>query len=157
MNAETWKKCLENRRSDDLTASVRFMVMENGGKSLQRIMIHKAKLSDQINVGIELIRAISIFHENGFIHGDIHTGNIIVSPTPAGELNLRVIDFGRSFPIRPNRSNKPVNKEGFWRSIQCTHWQMMGLQWGMRDDLLKALYVLAEVSPIQWGAGIALS
>lgn len=41
-----------------------------------------------------LISAIMTYQEEGIIHGDIHNGNIIVSP----DENVHLIDFGTSFP-----------------------------------------------------------
>lgn len=45
---------------------------------------------------IEMIKQIKL---RGISHGNLHTGNILVSVTPAGKIKLWMIDFGRSSVI----------------------------------------------------------
>jgi serine/threonine protein kinase len=51
---------------------------------------------DVLDIGIQLIKAIEILHENGFTHNDLKLENIMIkgSGKSGSENNVVVIDYG---------------------------------------------------------------
>lgn len=44
----------------------------------------------------QLVQKYTKMHELGVVHGDMHTGNIVVQKLARGRFSVRIIDFGRS-------------------------------------------------------------
>lgn len=57
-------------------------------------------LEDFLKVAIALVKATNDFHQNGWVHGDIHTNNMVIREVAGTDkIEVDLIDFGMSRPI----------------------------------------------------------
>jgi serine/threonine protein kinase len=90
---------------------------------------------------LELLRILELLHARGVAHGDVHPGNVVINDKTG---KVKIIDFGRAFfPVdfqdKPVRIRDPFS---FTHSLY-SHWNILGDRFGFRDDLFKAMHVLA--------------
>ena len=127
-------------------AAVRYMIMEKGGRSLERMMAEGFvfSLKKGMKVLKQLFEALEIIHSGDFIHGDIHRGNVVESPTEPDKYWL--IDFGMA---------RFVEREAAGSKLYCcvnprvntvsTHWTLCGQSPSFRDDAMQALMTVATI------------
>ncbi len=154
--------CVENG------AKARALIMERTGVSVgffQKTYINTSSPSLQyilfaIRVGLRTIELLEILHNSGFVHGDVHPGNVAFRDSSdymedvvnSSEMpDLMLIDFGRSrfFPIeipfehlpRHHMSTSTMNLA---RDL-LSHWQLNGYKTGRRDDLYRAMELTASI------------
>jgi serine/threonine protein kinase len=92
-----------------------------------------------------LIEAIERIHDQGVVHGDIHWGNVVLVKR-GDQQSIALIDFGNAMFVDemvglPEMARAP-------RSLNhClySHWNIEGFRFSYRDDVYKALLVLAFV------------
>jgi hypothetical protein len=97
-----------------------------------------------MSVGIGLIQTLERLHAQNIVHGDIHSGNVLGKMGNARRVpDLKLIDFGRSFRSIENPDKCPIFPLFTHYSYWYTHWQMEGYCWGKRDDVYKAIQVIA--------------
>ena len=99
-------------------------------------------------IGEGLIRTLWGLHsELKIVHGDIHQGNVMLYEDPErGTVKyLTLLDFGRAFHQSHYISQYPIRPFGEWRSHMNTQWQIEGYAWAARDDLYKAIQVVAQI------------
>jgi serine/threonine protein kinase len=127
-------RCLVMRRAAGMTLNAYRKKFRKG----------KLNFSTAIELGELLISAIARLHrEGGIVHGDIHSGNIMidVDPTTGNIRGLKLIDFGEAFkPIDPisNQIGKIPHVHFLF-----SPWQNMGLPASMRDDVFRAIQAIA--------------
>jgi hypothetical protein len=119
-----------------------------------------------IRVGLATIELLKSLHSREIIHGDIHCGN--VAWTLDGS-RIVLIDFGRARIINADEDQhhasyqltspvEVVNSgfDNFKGQLEChmfdTPWEMMGMKRSFRDDIFRALRLVAE---ILYGGGTA--
>ncbi len=68
-------------------------------------------LNFYLNIFIQLAEAITSLNENGMLHRDLKTENILLNK----KMGINVIDFGSSYPIRSN-----LKKRREIYSSECT-------------------------------------
>jgi serine/threonine protein kinase len=75
-----------------------FVVLELiEGETLQKIVYEEAlSYSDFLDVTRQILAAIIAADELSLVHRDIKPGNIMLTPLPSGELQVKVLDFGVS-------------------------------------------------------------
>jgi len=150
MKQEEWDECISR-------GSVRYMIVK---RSMWQTLHDYRRLYlngilpfvGGLTVVQELLRTIQRLHENlDIVHGDIHTGNILINIRES-LLEMKLIDFGRSkFDNRQLTSDR-VNAVGFWKSYMCSPWQIDGRAWARRDDVYKAIHVLGFlINPYLYG------
>lgn len=67
------------------------------GETLQKVVYEGAlSYADFLDVARQLLAAIIAADEMGLVHRDIKPGNIMLTPMPSGELQVKVLDFGVS-------------------------------------------------------------
>ena len=144
LSDEEYTQCSEN------FGTVRFMIMKKeAGNDLQTLRGHYPRgivpFGNVMGLATHLILILEQLHTKAkIVHGDIHAGNVlIVNPKP-GVTIMKLVDFGRAFRIvqRPNRQRYPARK---FRHFLYSHWQSQGLEWGPRDDLMRALQLVAQI------------
>lgn len=125
--------------------SVRFMVMERGGKNLYEFAREfpqgRVPLDIAKSIGIKLLEALQKIHAKGIVHNDVHWGNVVFNPEIEGEVML--IDFGRSFFVP---ASEPLFKLHAARSRNSPHlspWETLGFHPGFRDDVYRALMTVS--------------
>jgi len=103
-------------------SKVYVIIMENLYNNPERGVIECQTVSDIVtdralrwNIPKRQIRdKIDKMHELGIVHGDMHTGNIIIqkirSPNGTIRYAARIIDFGRSIMASPMRNNNSANR-----------------------------------------------
>jgi serine/threonine protein kinase len=123
------------------------MIMERfGGKSLFHLMRGSDRLHfiDAIMIGSRVLYNLWLLHENArIVHGDLHSANVMLVPIPGG-YEVKLIDFGCASRYRRDLPTTPVHRPGFWYSYMLTSWQMMGFAWAARDDVARAIQLIAQ-------------
>ena len=103
-------------------------------------------LCDAISIARDLLEILEKLHEQGIAHGDVHPGNVAVKKVN-GKFQVKLIDYGKAFfPNDPDESkHRDVKKSQPFVDIHChySHWNLEGEEFGFRDDLFKAMHVLA--------------
>jgi hypothetical protein len=100
------------------------------------------------------------FHDLGFIHGDVHGGNVafkfkrdavdpatgraVASEYSALTDEMVLIDFGlsRFFPDDFDKPEDETAENSNVSELPLSHWQLQGKRMGRRDDLARAMSVL---------------
>ena len=119
---------------------VRFMVMERTMNSVAQISKafpkQRVPLPMALFFTISTIEALRTIHSVGFVHNDIHAGNIVL-----GQHHMRIIDFGRAFRVQ---EVAVFVREPMARAmIHNSPWEIAGMLPGFRDDVFRALLVMA--------------
>lgn len=124
-------------------SSVRLLVMKKGGQTLDEIAVKNRfgiPVKRALDYTIQLLKLIESLHSRDIVHGDIHPGNVVT----VSDGTLRLIDFGKSF----FSSDFEGHKEIIYKPLSFVHcllspYNLQGSRFGFRDDLYKALHVLA--------------
>ena len=121
---------------------VRFMVMERLVTCLSGTVTAKPNLHLGVQVGIQMMVILHQLHNAGVYHGDIHAGNVCQSRTDPGILKL--IDFGTGGFVEEETE---IRDRGPLRShAAMTEWQMDGHSSTRRDDMYKAMELVAFIA-----------
>ena len=100
-------------------------------------------LHNAVRIGLGLIHTLARLHvEAKIVHGDIHTSNVLLD-MDAGTLVL--LDFGRAFRNIQTHPDTPMRARGDWFDYMNTQWQIDGFAWAARDDLNKAIQLIAHL------------
>ena len=132
LSDSAWPTCANSK--------VRFIVMERLGPSVYglRFMIPMVPRR-AVQYGIELMDAVKGIHAAGLLHGDIHSGNVLVDK----EGRVKLIDFDR-FQFDPGFIRKTHNR--FQRNHPFfSPWEMEGYAPSSRDDIFRAISVISEL------------
>jgi serine/threonine protein kinase len=123
-----------------LGGTVRYMVMDRAPMSLYQALNQSGPLSLRlaVTVMIDLIAKLQRMHSLGIVHGDLHSGNVVVMHK--GGWDVGFIDFGMSFfmdEIRLERVRNPFD------IVHCflSPWELRGFMPSMRDDVFNALFL----------------
>jgi len=147
---ESVEECING--SHGWRPTIRYMVMEKKGESLMHYVRKREFEFLPFITAIEIIRdvfrALHTLHSIGIVHGDIHAGNIVISEELGDGIERRIdlIDFGRAFTESSIRPQVMAYKPYTFRGIMASHWQLVGLPWGPRDDAMRCLIVLANIT-----------
>jgi serine/threonine protein kinase len=138
-------------------AKARAMVQERVGPALKDFIVaqimtwNKKYLRQTIQAGIKMIDLVERLHRIGFIHDDLHPGNVAtISGTEFDPNNLVLIDFGlsRFFPdeIGSDEHANPqlLRKLEGRNSVMLTPWQNEGMRSGRRDDVFSVIRFTLE-------------
>jgi len=159
MDHEELKECLDG------SANLRYLVVEKiNGKTFHRVHIQSPEgqmdMKQALGMGAFLISALERLHASNIIHGDIHAGNVMVESNDAGGgvlmsqddegkiHGLKLIDFGRARLSRGRRltdQTTPVNGIDEYFHHMYSHWIMDGYEWEKRDDVFRAIQVIATM------------
>ncbi|CAL2048678.1 unnamed protein product [Caenorhabditis brenneri] len=76
----------------------KYIVMTYCGISLQTMLMQKENyrftLENVLRIGIQLFDLVEEFHSLGWLHRDLHWGNVTINTDPDGKLKMALIDFG---------------------------------------------------------------
>ena len=100
-------------------------------------------------IGMKLIDILQHLHTVAkIVHGDIHTPNVMIQIDPTTKkTELKLIDFELAFHKSDTRlPTDPVHEPGTFYHRLYSLWQLLGYAWSARDDLLKALQSIAELT-----------
>jgi hypothetical protein len=122
-------------------ATVRFMIMQRIDMDMyQRInRFGHYSVFKSLELLKDLIKGLSVVHARGIVHGDIHPGNV-------GFINNRIVifDFGTAFYAEEQKYASLYVREPFsYIHSLFSHWNLEGVRFGYRDDVFKAILVIA--------------
>ena len=104
-------------------------------------------LSEIQNLGIQMIKALEILHENHIIHEDIKLENILTDPSDSSKFYL--IDFGLSEVYRDSQTkfHYPERTSEVFRGnlLFCSNNVLSGVKASRRDDIISMLLILVFV------------
>ena len=138
---------------------VRYLIMQRApGMSLYQF--RKTFRNNIVPMGIaaaiteKVVEGLSRLHQEAqIVHGDIHTGNIMVLKREDGQYEIQFIDFGRAFRDDRQLTTDRVFPVGYWNHFLCSPWQIDGRAWSRRDDVYKAIHGFANlINPFQYKA-----
>jgi serine/threonine protein kinase len=119
---------------------VRYMVLERVGRCLDSFIVDPIGLYKSAVVALSVVGNIQTLHNAGICHGDIHSGNICMK-----EPKLVFIDFGLSFFSTEESFTRSKPRMSYvHRSL--TPWQLEGYSFSRRDDIYKAISLMAEAA-----------
>ena len=138
----------------------RFVVLEKMGVELGSYLRHLGKTAPwrvmahrAVSLTIKVIYMLETIHDLGIVHGDIHGKNILfrtpydkVEDVPMEEMALSFIDF--EFAVfYPHEVGTQVEKTKLSRISRrmLSPWHLQGIRIGRRDDVYRALQLLADV------------
>jgi len=132
-----------------LGATYRFVEEEVVGKSVDKLFSPKMNPIDRAvlaaNTFIQTIDLIQQLHDNGFVHGDIHVGNIVErSVDSSSTLDLILIDFGlgKFFPVEIGTEHRvSSNVYAGLAPTLLSRYQIGGFRVTRRDDVYRAFEV----------------
>ena len=124
-------------------SAVRYMVMERVGISVSELIYRYElrgtviPLQEAVTAMSQAIVGIQAIHARGIVHGDIHSGNLVILERN-GEQSIGFIDFGLAFYLSENR---PAIRYRPMKEAHClfSHWNTEGYRFSMRDDVFKIL------------------
>lgn len=131
-----------------LDSKVRGIVEEKFQSDLFEYMVDqprgKARVIELVTAGLKTIERLQQFHAKGYIHGDIHHGNVALKNDDMETIIL--IDFGYSkfFPSEIGQETEKPKKEGLNLSL-LTHWHLEDSRIGRRDDIFRAIEMIASL------------
>lgn len=81
-----------------------FLVMEllDGELLHDRIMLQSLQPNEVVEIGRQLLGALSAAHARGIVHRDIKPENLFLATAPSGCIRLKVLDFGIAKLTRPD-------------------------------------------------------
>ena len=134
-------RCIRRGRS-----VVRYMVMKRVGECFVDLISDKShgrfSIKQSARYGAELVRKLQILHENGVIHGDFHCGNVCLSLNDPDD--IKIIDFGHARFI--DAETDELLRTPFSEFHQSfSPWQFEGSRYARRDDVFKAIFMVAEL------------
>ena len=138
----------------------RFMVLEKVGVEVGFYLQYlRTKVPWHVNarrsvaLTIRVIQMLQTIHDMGIVHGDIHDGNLLFKNPAAhpydrvamDDTELVFIDFEYAlfFPDTMGTRVDEPRTAGLSRLI-LSHWQLQGYRIGRRDDIFRALEMLAD-------------
>ncbi len=99
----------------DLAASgLAFIAMEYvGGSDLERYIGKHSPLSpnEALRIAMEVCRALKEAHSNGIVHRDIKPENILLTEDAAGEVHVKVADFGLAKRVHLKLSRQSTSND----------------------------------------------
>ena len=123
---------------------VRYMIVERVVSCLGERTRAPVPPAEAVRIGIEVIQLLQRLHAAGVVHGDLHAGNICrrrAAPNP-----LTLIDFGfASFVAAETDDFRPGAGNLTWVHRSLTPWQLEGHRFVRRDDVYKAVYMVARL------------
>lgn len=154
----------QSRYSECVAAGseVRFLVEETVGMSLidyanqiameSPEVFRSAAFSKQmIRIVRRIAQQLKTLHTLGFIHDDIHNGNIVFrvpfQQIPIDSDDVMLIDFGLSsfYPVRLGDPIQAADVVHSRRTKSMSLWQLKGERSGPRDDMYRLVLMLAEL------------
>jgi serine/threonine protein kinase len=134
------------------TNSLRWLVMELLGPSVSAtrrfLPSHRYAAYSVLQLSYEMLSAIYVFHEQGFVHRDIKPGNFLIRPDRRHPICL--IDYGLSYSYRQSDSRTHIPFEfdvGFTGTYRYASLHAQnGLQLSRRDDLISWFYSVMELA-----------
>ena len=138
MDDEDWEDCLRKGYPP-----VRYMIIERMGQSVHEFISKHGTLSlrDSARLGVHLMRTIQRLHSLGFIHGDIHHGNVLFHPGNNIDRGVVLIDF--EFAKRLDTNDVKLRPIPTHPHALHTPWVFQGDPPSYRDDVFRAVEVLA--------------
>jgi hypothetical protein len=126
-----------------VTPQVRFLISVRAGISLWELGQQRGRFSiiEAAKFGLEIMRHVSKIHDFRIVHGDIHPGNIVLSP--GDDTRVMMIDWAMSRVIP---SDTPVSKlsESLWCQPWSSPWEMTHHErHSFRTDMFRVLLVMA--------------
>ena len=137
---------------------VRLMVTELAGVSLSEYLFWLRESVDwstnarrTVSLVIPVVQMLEVIHDKGVLHGDIHRSNILFkspiwdpSKIDPNDTSLVFVDFEYAvfFPSEINTETR--TEPGHRNPVLLSHWQLANWRMGRRDDIYRALEILAD-------------
>jgi hypothetical protein len=119
---------------------VRYMVLERVESCLDSLIDDPIGLYYSAVLGRNVVANLRKLHNAGICHGDIHSGNICLKDS-----KLVFIDFEMAF-FSSEESFLPSRPRLSYVHSALTPWQLEGFPFSRRDDVYKAIFLIAEAA-----------
>jgi serine/threonine protein kinase len=149
---KAWNKDARFRRPErpchSQKAMVRAIVQDKVSLDVEKFFATKKSRDTHrmrlvIRAGKDIILLLRKLHNSGFIHGDVHSGNVAATDPEGSKFVL--IDFGMAkfFPAEMAAS-VDRNIEGGPKPGLLSPWHLDNLRVGRRDDIFRAFDIVAK-------------
>jgi len=134
---------------------IRYLIMEEVGESVERIMFElpqeRYAIDRALSLGIKMIRLLKQLHSLNIVHGDIHLGNFAFHYS--NPRDILFLDFGRARFVGPDdiRSNPCPDGNRVQYHFLESKWEMIGCTPTFRDDVYRAVKMIGYA---MWGTGL---
>ena len=130
------------------SSSLRFALVERAPTTLHDVLNGEQKkglgLRDAVKLTLELLDLLEKLHSKDIVHGNIHTDNVVVEQS--SDKSLKLSDFAYAFFNSDNLHKEPLIREPHSFSHPfLSAYNIQGYRSGFRDDLFRALHVLATL------------
>ncbi|CAO4383652.1 unnamed protein product [Caenorhabditis nigoni] len=105
--------------------------------------------SNIMRISFQLLWALETLHQRGFVHRDVHCGNVLLRREFDGVVRLKIIDFGLSLPRYP-LPYPEINMTSWHASLQVCR----GEAYSRFDDLISAIFLPMWFIPVDPFGGV---
>jgi len=139
MKVEDWEDCTKNG-----APPVRYMIMQKMGSSVHELISKEGSLGipESFRLGISLVQTLEKLHDLGYIHGDIHQGNVLLPEGSDISQGVVLIDF--EFAEKLDTADEAARTPPKYAHPMHTPWALAGSPPSFRDDLYRAMEVVAH-------------
>jgi serine/threonine protein kinase len=139
MRPEDWEYCTKNA-----APPVRCMIMQKMGSSVHELISKEGRLSilQSFMLGISLLQTLGKLHDLGYIHGDIHQGNVLLAEGSDISKGVVLIDF--EFAEKLDTADVAARTPPEYAHSMHSPWALTGSPPSFRDDLYRAMEVVAH-------------
>lgn len=90
-----------------------YYAMERAETNLEKFQYNLSlnNFTNKINVFLQICEALQHSHKNGYIHRDLHCGNVLVNISPT--MQVKLIDFGRAYDLNTHIDLSTVSTWGY--------------------------------------------
>jgi serine/threonine-protein kinase len=115
-----------------------------GGENLQQKLasIGKFSIERTVQIGLQVVHALSYIHQLGFVHCDLKTANILLEEDSD---EIRIIDFGVARSMPASTCLKPDAKEIAGSPLYMSPEQLAGRPVDERSDIFSLGVLLYEL------------
>ena len=133
------------------------------GTTLENLLVKQGTLSiaASLQIFIAVAQALAYAHRHGIVHRDIKPGNIMLSPKPGGQADVKILDFGISgagieggvigsaFYMSPEQfTNEPLEATSDIYSLGCALYETLSGLPPFVDDEIAILSHLHQTQPV---------
>ncbi|EGT52585.1 hypothetical protein CAEBREN_22151 [Caenorhabditis brenneri] len=117
-----------------------FIIMTHVGICLRKMLRRKDSfcfsLQNTLRIGFQLFDLVHLFHSFGWLHRDLHWGNVTINTDAYGRLKMGMIDYGLCVPLNGPDVSEFLSQ---WHtSLYSTH----GCPYTETDDFVSVVFLL---------------
>lgn len=117
-----------------------------------------ALLSLGLRIGVKVMGLVEELHSHGFLHNDVHSGNVAFVTTPIVPYqspDLVLIDFGHSGFYPTEMGNDTTSSTHGLSLGLLSPWHLQRIRKGRRDDVYRTVEMVADILTRKWDGSLS--